>query len=415
LKKIILLTLLGMMVLASSVVMAEEPVTITMWTWFDDFQEALPAIVEEWNATHDDIKVEQQIFSLDEYLQIMEASIAGNEEPDIFGPHTHVRGYGEAGITVDLRNHLDDDFIDHFTPSTIKQFTWSDKLYALPWTAQTFGIFYNKDIFEEMNLDIPSTWDEVIEVADKVREQNNIIQPIAFGNRGKWLGCDFFLPLITQVTDDPTLVLKMDRRGSYDADVTWDHPATVEAFELLKKLVDANVFAPGMNGISNDQALNMFYMGRAAMFISGSWMPKTLDRDAPDTLNWDVFEMPSYKSGSRNWTGNESGANLAVSKRSENIDEAIEFLKFMYDSDVHKRAMITAKGMPAKLETVEELEDPIVKKMSSWLVNGAPHILYGEGSWDAVANAVQGLIGGQLTPEEAAAQIEADVQKAMDR
>jgi ABC-type glycerol-3-phosphate transport system substrate-binding protein len=412
LKRLIVIISLVMLVMASSVVMAQEPVQITMWTWFDDFRNVFPEVVEEWNATHPNIQVEQQIFSLNEYLQIMETSVAANEEPDIFGPHVHVKGYGEAGVAIDFYNWLDEDFINRFEASTINQFTWNGHLYALPWTAQTFGIFYNKDIFEEMNLEIPETWDDLIEVAHKIREQSNVIQPIAFGNRGKWLGCDFFLPLITQVTDDPTLVLELDRDMDPEWDVSWNSEPVIEALELVDRLVKAEVFAPGINGLSNDQAVNMFYMGRAAMLISGSWMPSTIDLEAPDTLNWDVFQMPAYREGARHWTGDESGANLAVSKRSEHIEEALEFLKYLYSSEVYKEAMIKAKGMPAMEETVKHLEDPIVKKMASWLVDGAPHILYGEGTWDAVANAVQGLMGGQLTPEEAAAQIQRDVEKA---
>jgi hypothetical protein len=56
-----------------------------------------------------------------------------------------------------------------------------------------------------------------------------------------------------------------------------------------------------------------------------------------------------------------------------------------------------------------------MKEMTSWLVDGAPHILFGKGSWDAVGNAIQGIFGQTLTPEAAAAQMEADVVAARGR
>ncbi|BER93367.1 ABC transporter substrate-binding protein [Atrimonas thermophila] len=414
------LLILVMVVLLSvgmltSAIWAQDAITIRMWTWFDDFQTAFPKIVEKWNTAHPDIRVEQQIFSLNEYLQKLQAAVAGGSEPDIFGPHVMVRSLGEAGVSLDLNQYLDEEFLSRFTPGTIRQFTWNGHLYSLPWTAQTFGIFYNKDIFARMGLKIPETWDELIETSHTIRAMDSSIQPLPFGNRDKWLGCDFFLPLITQVTDDPTLVLDLDRRLNPERKVSWNSEPVIEALRLVEKLVKEEVFAPGINGLAYDQSLTMFYMGKGAMFYCGSWLPVTIDREAPEGFNWDVFETPAYAPGKRHWTGNESGANLAISARSKHIKETIEFLKFMYSPEVYTEAMIEARGMPAMPEILAGLENPIVKKMASWLKDGAPHILYGEGSWDAVANAVQGLMGGQLTPEEAAAQIENDVQRARSR
>ena len=68
------LILSGLLLMATA--SAQEAVTITMWTWFDDFKAAFPKIVDRWNAEHPEIRVEQQIFSLDEYLQKLQAAVA---------------------------------------------------------------------------------------------------------------------------------------------------------------------------------------------------------------------------------------------------------------------------------------------------------------------------------------------------
>lgn len=389
----------------------DTPVEITMWTWFTEFRGVFPEIIEDFNETHEDIKVKNQFIGLSEYLQKLQSAVSGKNEPDIFGTHVNAKSYGEEGITIDLKEWVDEDFLDRFFEGTIKQYTFNDRLTALPWTAQTFGIFYNTKIFKEQGLETPNTWDELIDVSNKLRE--NGVKPIAFGNRGKWLGTDFFLPLITQVTNDPELVLRLDREWSDS--IGWDSEPVVEAYELLDKLVENDVFVEGLNGISNEQARIMFYNGQAAMFIQGSWEPGTAAQQAPEDFSYDVFQMPALSSNQSHWTGNESGAQLTVSARSEHKPEAIEFLKYLYRSDVYAKAMIEGKGMPAMPETIPELEDPIIKKMTGWLSNGAPHILYGAGSWDAVANATQGLMGGNLTPKEAASQIEEAVERARER
>ena len=74
----------------------------------------------------------------------------------------------------------------------------------------------------------------MIEISHTIREIDGSIQPLPFGNRDKWLGCDFFLPLITQVTDDPTLLIELDRRTDSEREVSWNSEPVIEALELVK-------------------------------------------------------------------------------------------------------------------------------------------------------------------------------------
>ena len=72
--------------------------------------------------------------------------------------------------------------------------------------------------------------------------------------------------------------------------------------------------------------------------------------------------------------------------------------------------------MPSMPAAMDYLENDIVREMTGWLeTDGANHILFGTGSWDAVANVCAGILDGSIEPVEGAAQIQADVEAARAR
>lgn len=391
---------------------AGEPVNITMWTWYGEQEQEFPKLTEEFHEAFPNITAESRIYGSSEYLQVLEAAIAGGTGPDILGPHVHAIEYGLAGQTVDLNESLGEEFLSQFFPSTRRQFTAEGKQYAMGWMAQTFGFFYNPPLFEAAAVDTPETWDDLIEISATIKESGVI--PWAFNEADKWLGADFFLPLITQSTDNPELVYELD--DHVKPDVSWDSEPVIEALALIERLVKAEVFQEGVTGTSWDQSTALFYSGKAAQFFAGSWVPQGIVQDAPPEFaeTYRIFETPAWASGKRHWCGNQAGAALAINAKGH-IPESVEFIKFIYEPDRYSRTMNNSLSMPSTSAAAEKVDNPIMKEMTSWLVDGAPHILFGKGSWDAVSNAVQGVFGLTLTPEEAAQQIEADVVAARSR
>jgi hypothetical protein len=65
---------------------------------------------------------------------------------------------------------------------------------------------------------------------------------------------------------------------------------------------------------------------------------------------------------------------------------------------------------------LEFVENATVQEMTGWLsTDGANHILFGQGSWDAVSGVCAGILDGSITPEDGAAQIQADVLASRER
>jgi ABC-type glycerol-3-phosphate transport system substrate-binding protein len=390
--------------------------TVRMWTWYGEQREQWPALIKEFESSHPTIKIQNRIFGdTDSYLPALQASVSGEDPPEIYAPHVLAIEYGKAGIALDLKDALGADFLEGFFPSTNDEYTDEGKQYALGWMAQTFGIFYNPEILEQAGVEVPETWDDLVTAAATIRETTGVI-PLSLSNNPGPSGLDFLLPLITQVTDDPKLVLDLDFQRNA---ASWDSPPVVESLAKVKELVDAEVFAPGINGITGDQASSAFYTGKAAMYYSGSWSPQGFNQSAPKEFVevYQVAETPAWKSGAKHWTANQAGAGLAISSASQNSEAAVEFLTWVYEPERYAKIMNDSNSMPSTVEAAQQITDPFMKTMTSWLVEGkgCPHILFGKGSSDAASNQLAAVVAGEATPDEGAAGIQEAVEKAQAR
>ena len=390
--------------------------TVKMWTWYGEQREQWPQLVKEFESSHPNIKIQNRVFGdTDSYLQSLQASVSGDKPPDIYAPHVLAIEYGKNGIALDLKDALGADFLKGFFPSTNAEYSDANKQYALGWMAQTFGIFYNPQILEKAGVGgPPETWEDLVSAAAAIRSKTGLI-PCSLSNNPGPSGLDFLLPLITQVTDNPQLVLDLDMQRK---DASWDSQPVIESLAMVKHLVDEKVFAPGINGVTGEQASSAFYTGKAAMYYSGSWEPQGFLQSAPKAFLdvYQVAETPAWKSGAKHWCANQAGAGLAVAN-GDNADAAVEFIKWLYEPKRYAKVMNDSHSMPSTIAAAEGITDPFMKKMTSWLVkgNGCPHILFGKGSSDAASNALSAVVEGSATPEKGAADIQSAVKKAQAR
>jgi len=389
---------------------------IRMWTWYSEQQALWPKVIKDFEKAHSNIQVENRIFGdTNSYLPALQASVSAGEPPDIFAPHVLAIQYGKAGIALDLKKALGSDFLSGFFPSTNAEYSDGGKQYAIGWMAQTFGIFYNTEIFTRAGVDVPETWDDFSSAAAAIRQKTGLV-PCSLSNNPGPSGLDFFLPLITQVTDNPQLVLDLDmQRGG----TTWNSPQVVQALSLVQKLVKEQAFGSGINGVTGTQAATAFYTSKAAMLYSGSWEPQGFRMNAPASFQskYKVAQTPAWAAGKKHWCANQAGAGLSVAAGSKNKDAAIEFLKYMYEPARYAQIMNQSHSMPSTVAAGQKIQDPVLKEMTSWLIkgNGCPHILFGKGSSDSASNELAALIGGKKDPQAVAAGIQKAVHQAQGR
>lgn len=384
--------------------------TVRVWSWYTEDQNTLPPVIKDFEDKHPNITVQLRTFGTpDQYLPALTAAVSGGNVPEIFAPHVRAITYGKQGISADLKKELGSSFLKQFFAAENQEYSDGDKQYAVGWEAQTFGIFYNPDMFAQAGVDgEPETWDDLIAAAQKINATGK--SSVSFSANPGTSALDFFLPLITQVTNDPTYFLKLDQ---LDKGYKWTNKPVVEALELNDKIVKADVFQKGTTGTSGTQAPQLFYTGASAMLFSGSFSVPTLKQDASPAFvsKYKVMKTPAIKSGARHWTADQAGAGFAVSETSKSKDAALELLQYLYSDAVYSKLMNASSSMPATQAAVDDVSDPTVKLMAGWLSDGCPHIPFGAGS-SAAGDPLTKIFDQSATPQQVAQQMQSAVVNA---
>lgn len=413
-KTVLLFVVLVLLLSVPASLAQDEPVTLRLMHWTDrmtDQNEWWTDILAGFQELHPNVTFENNFIAFPQYLPTLEAMIAGGSLPDVFFGHVKAAELGRAGLGVNYSEVFDEEFLGQFYPGPTRQFTFDGNVYAIPWTAQMFGIFVNPIIMEELGLEPPQTWDELMELAPPINGAGYI--PLAWGNAAGNVCPDFVLPIITQFGGD---VYALD--DLTDPDVSWDSQPVVDALSLLQQLSEAGVFMPGINGVTEEQGAQTFYLGRAAMFYSGSWYPAVIDQNALEEIaaSYYVVKNPALTEDSVHYSGDGSGEGWVVNAKSPNRDLALEFVQYLMSPEVYAQHITATQNMPSMPAGLEYVEHPLVREMTGWLeTDGANHILFGQGSWDAVAGVCSSILDGSIDPVAGAAKIQADVLTARGR
>src|SRR5690606_28366365 len=125
-------------------------------------------------------------------------------------------------------------------------------------------------------------------------------------------------------------------------DVSWDSQPVVDALTLLQRLSEANVFVPGINGVTEEQGAQLWYQGRAAMFYGGSWYPGIIGENAPEELvnSYYVVKNPAVTEDGIHWSGDGSGEGWVTNANSPNRDLALEFVQYLMSPEVYAQHIV---------------------------------------------------------------------------
>lgn len=335
--------------------------TITMWTIAtegDANHEAFGKAIEEYEAEHPDIHIEMEAFENESYKTKIKASVAANELPDIY--FTWGGGFSsafvEAGKAMELDSYYE-TYKEELPESTLKYATYNDKLYGIPYVVSISGIFYNKAMFAEYNLEEPKTWDELIEVCQTFLD--NGITPFGVSVKEAWVMAMFNDALTLKCVGDEKINAAFTRSGqSYLED------GFLDAAEKLEQLITMGAFSESAAGISNDEAVAAFTTGTVPMFVTGAWLEGSiLSADNPDDFGFMPFPVCSENAQITDSMGG-SADMLMVNPGTENPDEAAT-AAFEIAKLVSKYGYMSGAGIAAwKVDYEMENQSAISKTMS---------------------------------------------------
>ncbi len=183
--KKVLAIVLALVFVLSMTSFAEEKTTVTIWHTFTQDQEAyLVKAAEDFNALQDKYTVEVLSQAYSGFTDTVKNAVKSGEGPDIiFNYASEAAEYVDLGLVADLSQYIysEENGIEGFDGSLSQGVMdgevngFSDGvIHYLP--AYTTGpiLFYNKTMYDELNLTVPATWDEMVANCKVIKEQKGI-------------------------------------------------------------------------------------------------------------------------------------------------------------------------------------------------------------------------------------------------
>ena len=370
-------------------------------------------LIDEYMEANKNVKIEVEALDEEAYKTKFKAySMEGMPDVvSIWGQPAFLDEVVDAGVLAELDQS---DYTDYkFVEGSLDGYTYDGKLYGLPRNTDVQCIFYNEKMFKDNNWEVPSTYDELIALAGKIKDAGII--PMAMDGGDGWPMAVYLSDVLYKLvgSDYQNVVSNAVKNGDFtDANIK-------KATELLKQAADAGLFQNGYDSQDYGTAMNLFTNGQAAMFYMGSWESSmALNPDIPDDVknNIRAFTMPVVEGGKASATDilAWNGGGYAVSANSQVKDEAIKFLNYMYQPDkLSKYGWENGVGLSAQDQTAyltgneTELQKQVMDILkNATSISGTPINDCGPSAFKtSIESEIQGVSNGSTSVEDFLAAI----------
>ena len=284
------------------------------WPSGDD---AFKAAEEGFHEAYPNIEIEYVFTDTTAHHQSLQTALAaGSGAPDVaMVEGAYIAQYKNSLALTNLRDFGVDDYKDDFGGFKWNQAISDDgtRMVALPWDLGPTLFYYRTDVFEEVGLptapeevdELMSTWDGVLEVAEKVSipGQRWFLPSAAYPYQWMFINRDYY---------DEDLNLRLERDGD---------------LECLQACLDIRNNGWDMNvDMWSSEAYAAYANGSCVCVAAGSWFSGFLKTDIdPDGAgHWGATRLPGGLPDT-NW----GGSFLVIPEQSENKEAAWAFVSYM--------------------------------------------------------------------------------------
>ena len=392
-------------VVAAGPALAQTTLTIESWRsedqaiWDDTL---IPAFEEQ----HPDIQVEFKPTAPTEYNAALNARLDGGTAGDLIvcRPFDGSLALYEKGQLADISDLSGLDNFPDFAKSA-----WStddgSETFCVPMASVIHGFIYNADAFAELGLEEPTTEEEFFQVLDAIQEDGTYI-PLAIGTADQWeaatMAYNNIGPTYWKGEEGRQALISGEQKLS-------DQPY-VDAYATTVRWTDYMGSAYQAQAYTDSQ--NLFTLGRAAIYPSGSWEITGFNQNADFEMG--AFPPPVLAEGDTCYISDHTDIGMGMNAATDNPEAARTFLEWVASPEF---AGLYTNALPGffSLSTAEfEVEDPLAQEFISWredcestvrvvaqiLSRGEPN------TWNNMWVVSANVMNKSQTPEEGTAELQ---------
>lgn len=282
-QKALSLLVVMLMAIVGGVAFAQDDVTVTVWSWRTEDEDAYNEIFDVYEEANPGVTVEFVPFVATEYNNILATGLTGEGGPDV----VQLRAYGgvqpliEAGQLMPLDDVAS---LENFTDAILKGATGlqDGSVYGVPFGVQALGAFYNVGIFNELGLEEPETWDDFIAALDAIAEAGYI--PLGNPALDTWM-----LPILHDAVAASRYGGPEFQAAVLAGETDFNDEAYVASIQVLADL--QSYMPPDVVGVNYNDARTLFISEMSPIFIGGSFEIGFWQSEAPD-MEIGMFMVP---------------------------------------------------------------------------------------------------------------------------
>lgn len=390
----------------------DEQVTLTLWhIWVTDDgsnKEPFEKALAKWQEENPNIKIEVEAIQSETYKMRLRTAIAVNEAPDIFFSWGagFAQPFVESGKVLPLDEYIDESVTEKLVDGTLDNFTYDEKIYALP-ISITAGVLYcNEYLFDMYEAKIPETYEELLD-AIEIFNDNDVL-PMAVGQLDGWPGAMYHNVIAIRTAGIDL---------SYSAlrgDDTFNRDEFVDSAKVLSELIKAGAFDPECTNQTTYEVENAFRQGVVAMYYTGSWNSGSFDMaDSAISGKIVAVNFPMIRESNGNQNGFVGGAidTFMINANTKYKDEAVKALLEITEMFCME-SYLAGAGIPAwescyDQDSQSNLMQETMKliKESDGFILAWDTVLDG-GKAEAYKNLITDIFEDNITPQEFAEQMQ---------
>ncbi len=341
--------------------------------------------------------------------QVIMTKLASNSAPDILGwsggdflaqlnPEHNLAEISSLAVASDIKNQVK------------ASLSFNGKLYGVPNAANGWGfegIFYSKKLFSELNLSVPTTKDELMAVAEKIKQAGKV--PVWISSKDTWstqqMAEDYWPWIMKKHPDYFQMILSNKLKLA-------DIPEYVESLGIMHEIVEKGYANADWATATYDQGIKALIDGTAGMYAQGSWIFTALEANYPDQVDQVGF-FPQPIDGN-DLVAVSVPTAFFISKQSKSFAAAGKWLEY-YGTKGQQAYYSRSKGLPM-FEGV---------KADMWPAYRDIVTLFESGKWGYNQQAgmpimfpdyeatCQAALSGNMTPLQAAQTVDQNFAQAL--
>jgi raffinose/stachyose/melibiose transport system substrate-binding protein len=320
-----------------------------------EFVEAFNA---EFEANHPNVTVDMSVVNANDLSTVTQTRLTANDVDvvDMFAFTNAAQPYMnnvdppnwqtliEAGYLMDLTGQ---PFLDNYYDSANQDAgSYDGKVYQINLGTVCYsGIYYNKDLFVEYGVEVPTTWDQLVTACETFNE--NGIPCMTAGGKDGWPIFVGAYGLIGALYPDQEALVE----GLWTGSIKWNDPEAMEMWEKMQVYAQ-DMMEEGASGIAGDAAPGRFASGAVAMFPGGSWYAAAIETSEP-AFEWGYIPFPGSDDPADNqYLFGKYDQGWVIAENSPNKDTALMYLEEFSEPENYEAFVNTVGFFPTQPDVV---------------------------------------------------------------